>query len=749
MFRHALQSCLAVSVLWADAAHAQELVDSPLTEQEIEQRREQRPEVNIMRLPEGVEAPSIDGALDDAAWSRASAIGALVQVEPVAGALPSQRTEVLLCYDSRNIYLAVRCYDDEPESVRATQRRRDAWLDPDDRVEFLLDPFLSRRNAFWFQVGAGGSKGDALITKNGSNFNKEWDGIWYGEARRTSAGWQVECAIPAATLNFREGNSSWGFNIRRRLRRTNEEARWASPDPRHFFFSVAQAGTLHGIEGLDQGLGLDLVPFAVGRYESPEPDPLDDPMGQGDIDRTGDVGFDAFYRLTPNTKLSISVNTDFAETEVDERRVNLTRFPLFFPEKRDFFLEDSGVFFFGSGGRRGRRGSSELLPFFSRRIGIDADGQEVPILAATKLTGATDQLSFGLLDVQTRDSGSLSAKNLSAGRASYNLGAQSDVGMIWTHGHPTEELRSDTYGVDLNLRTNDFRGGENLRFSSYLLRSDTEGVGRNDLAYQARLSYPNDEHDASLEYAVVEENFDPALGFVRRSGVKNYQARYSWNPRLSGAIRQLRFRIDPSLTTDTDNDLQTARTVLQPLGIEWDSGDEFSLRVMHTSEVLDEDFDITDDVTIPVSRYDFTRVEAELETSSSRMLSGSLEVEVGGFYDGRREDYRLQLELRPGAWGNFSTELERNQVHLPGGDFDVNIARLRADLQFSTRVNWSNFIQWDDESDAMGLNSRLWWILAPGRELFFVINQGWTANADTFSPTDLEVSAKVGYAFRF
>ena len=746
--RHALAHVLGVAV-WALCglvAQAQHDPGAGLSPEDLEARMLRVPRLQVPRLPEGVEAPRIDGVLDELAWGEAALIEELVQVEPLAGGRPSQRTQVLLTYDSKNIYLAARCFDTEPHEIRATQRRRDARLDPDDRIEFVIDPFLSRRNAFWFQVGAGGSMGDALITKNGSSFNKEWNGIWLGRSRITEDGWQVEARIPATTLNFREGNDRWGFNIRRLIRRTNERARWASPQPRHSFFAIAQSGTLEGIDGLDQGLGLDLVPFAVGRYQRPEFDPTGDPAEQDDIDRTGDVGLDAFYRLTPNTKLSVSINTDFAETEVDERQVNLTRFPLFFPEQRDFFLEDSGAFFFG-GSTRGR---GSVLPFFSRRIGIDGDGQAVPILAATKLTGANDDFVFGVMDVQTRDTDTLEAKNLAVGRLSYNLGQQSDIGVIWTHGNPTEDLRSDTYGADLNLRTNDFLDGQNLRFSSYVLRSDNEGTDEDDLAYQARLDYPNDQVDGSLEYLVVEENFDPALGFVRREGIKQYQGRFSWNPRLRDSdIRQLRFRIDPRLTTDSDNDLQTARTVIQPLGIEWNSGDEISFRVIHTTEVLSEDFEIADNVTIPVGRFDFTRFEGEIETSGRRMVSGSLEVQVGEFFDGTREDFTLGVDARPGAWGTFGVELERNQVHLEDGEFNVNLGRLRANLQFTTELNWSNFLQWDDVSDQMGLNSRLWWILEPGREFFFVINQAWTANAQTFAPGDTQVSAKLGYTFRF
>ena len=430
---------------------------------------------------------------------------------------------------------------------------------------------------------------------------------------------------------------------------------------------------------------------------------------------------------------------------MDERRVNLTRFPLFFPEKRDFFLEDSGNFFFGSSSG----GGQDVIPFFSRRIGLDEDGEEVPILAAAKWTGQTDDFSFGVLDVQTEESGELDSKNLAALRFSKNLGEQSDAGLIWTHGNPTGDLRNDTYGVDWNYRTSGFRGDENLRVSSYFLHADTEGEDEDEFAYHLGMNYPNDEVELRADYTVVEENFDPALGFVRRTGVKKYSGRFAYSPRQYSDVRRLEFSFRPTLFTGSDNDLETLELDFQPLGIEWESGESLSFRVDKTREVLDEDFEIMDDVVIEAGRHDYTRYGARFETSSKRPVSAELDLSAGEFFDGRRWDAELELDWRPGAWGLFGLEYERNEVDLEDGDFDVNIGRLRANFLFSPDVSWSNFVQYDDVSESLGLNSRLWYIFEPGRELFFVVNQGWEANADTIAPTATEVSVKFGYTLRF
>ncbi len=700
---------------------------------------EETPTYEVARIPEGTPAPVIDGLFNDEAWDGVPGIGPLLQVEPVAGAPASEETEIRICRDEVGIYFSIRCFDREPEAIRATQMQRDADLGPDDRVELILDPFLDRRNGFWFQIGAAGSKGDALISRNGSSFNKQWDGIWYGSARITAQGWQAEVAIPAQTLNFDAQGGTWGFNIRRHIRRRTEEVRWASPTPRIGFFTISNAGTIDGLGGLEQGIGLDVVPFGVANFDRDGTD--------GDEVMVGDVGLDAFWRITPETKLSFSVNTDFAETDVDSRRVNLTRFPLFFPEKRDFFLEDSGIFSFGiTGGFRGNR--SEVIPFFSRRIGIDDDGEEVPLLGAVKLTGRTESYGFGVMDVQTDSTRTLDGENLFTGRFSKNLLEQSDIGVIWTHGNPESGSRSDTYGADFNYRTDEFLGDSNLRFSTWVLRSDNGGVDADDLSYAAKVAFPNDEVDLALTATVVEKNFDPKLGFVPRAGIKKYAGRFHYNPRINTEIRRLRFWIDPVVITDGSNSVETARVSMSPLWAELESGDEFGITVVPQHEALDDPFDIADNVTIPADDYDFVRCRALFESSEKRPVSVDLEFTTGTFFDGDRNDAEASVEWRASRHAVFDVEYEWNDVDLPGGDFTINVGRLRATLLASPGMSWSSFVQFDDESDALGLNSRLWWIFEPGNEAFLVLNQGWDT-ADGLRGTRTGLAFKFGYTFRF
>ncbi|MBI5434059.1 MAG: carbohydrate binding family 9 domain-containing protein [Planctomycetes bacterium] len=695
------------------------------------------PSLEIVRLSEGTPRPVIDGALGDLAWPHAARIDDLRQSEPAAGSAATERTIVRLLYDSDSFFLALECFDREPHLIRDTQMKRDANLDPDDRVEILLDTFCDRRNAFWFQIGPAGSLGDALVAKNGGSFNKQWNGIWYGEARITDAGWQAELEIPMATLNFDPNGSKWGFNLRRHIRRRGEEARWASPDPKVEFFWLSDAGTLEGFEGLRQGLGLDVTPFVGLSYE----------RDRSDSDLFGDGGLDLFYKLSPSTKLALSLHTDFAETEVDERVVNLSRFPLFFPEKRDFFLEDSGVFHFGPSESFGS--SSDVVPFFSRRIGIDSSGSEVPLLGAVKLTGQSDGLSFGALDAATEASGALDDQNLFVGRVSKNVLEHSDVGVVWTHGDPSGGGDANTVGVDANWRTNEFLGDDNLRVSTYWLRTDAADSDGAD-AYHLGASYPQDEMQLKASATVVEDAFDPKLGFVPRTGIKKYAGQGFWTPRMHSWIRQLEVGAAATLVEGTDNATESVALDVRPIGVELESGDEASLRLLHFRDVLDAPFGIQDDVTIPQGGYTYERGGVVLETSDKRPVDVAATYFVGEFFDGTSRDLELELTWRPSRFGTFGVGYERNDVSLPGGDFSVHVGRVRANWQFTPWIAWSNFVQYDNDSDELGLNSRLWWIFQPGNEFFLVLNQGWDADPDwRIAPRSTQVAFKVGYTLRF
>jgi hypothetical protein len=686
--------------------------------------------------------PRIDGRLDEPCWREAPQIGELTQVEPHEGAPPSERTEVRILFDEHALYIGVRCFDRDPSGIIATQMARDAELDYDDRLEIVIDSFRDRRNAYFFQVNPAGDKGDALVSNNGQDFNKPWDGIWEGAATIDAEGWSAELAIPFQTLAFDPADGTWGFNINRWIKRRNEVDRWSSPRNDTSVFLISKAGDLAGLYGLHQGLGLDVVPFFHGDWTR------DRESGEDDL--VGKPGLDAFYRVTPSLQAVLTINTDFAETEVDTRQLNLTRFPLFFPEKRSFFLQDAGIFQFADLGH-------DLIPFFSRRVGLDDSGQEVPILYGAKLTGRQEGWNIGTLYVRTDAHESEVAgvpvlvpeRDLAVARISRNLGEASTLGGIFTSGDPNSATSNQLYGLDWNYRTSGFQGDKNLTSSLWLLQTRTPGKLGDDLAYGASIGAPNDLWTWKLAAREVQPNFDPALGFVPRTGVRTYDATLQYDPRLDGAVRQMHYAATGQVVTGLDERLQSALLTLQPLGFEWDSGDELRFQLIPQRENLDADFEISDNVTLPPGDYTWTRARVEFESALKRPVSCNLALEGGSFYDGHREDAEAELSWRPSRFFNGALAYTQNHVVLDEGTFTDHLGSVHANWTPSPEVEWRNFLQFDNVSESLGINSRVRWILQPGSDLFLVWNQTQARVGDSFVPLFQEAAFKIGYTLRF
>jgi len=680
------------------------------------------------------EAPRIDGALDDEVWSQAEPITAFTQVDPAQGAPPTERTEARLLYDSDNIYIAIRSFDDEPGRILARQMRRDADLDADDRVSVSFDPFLTRRDGYFFEVGPAGAKRDGLI-ENNRDIRTDWDGIWEGKASLDEAGWSAELRIPLKTLAFSPENNAWGMNIERTIQRKLETVRWATPTRSSGMRRLSDAGRVEGLEDLRKGVGLDVKPTLA--YE------IDAEEGSSKLKPS----LDLFYRVTPNITAVVTLNTDFAEAEVDERRVNLTRFPLFFPEKRDFFLEDAGIFEFGGVQRSPR-------PFFSRRIGL-VNGREQDILAGLKLTGRTEKWTFGVLDTQMKDDSALGNKNLGVARARYALTDEAGVGFIATSGDPATTGDNSVIGVDFDLLDPSVNGGENaLSANAFFMQSwssDSDAPdGGDGAAFGARISYPNDKWSWSLGGNQTDEGFNPALGFVSRRGDREYfgNLRRRWRPTESW-IRRIDLNARFGLNTNLDNVTTTSDLQAPELEIESNAGDRFRAVFSPQRERLFEDFEIVDGVVIPPGAYDFNRYGVTLGSSRNRPVAAEVGVTLGDFFDGTRTDYEVSVDWRPSSMVNLEAEYIQNDVELPQGDFTTRIARGRVDIAFSPAVSWSNLIQWDNISETLGVNSRLRWIVQPGNDVFIVLNQGFVTEDQSFSSSATDITVKVGWTIRF
>lgn len=693
-------------------------------------------------LPEGVpigragrlaEPPRIDGRIDPGEWEGALVLEDLRQVDPVPGGPPSEATRILVAVDARFLYVAVRCFDRDPEGIVATVMKRDASLGSDDRVSLVVDPWDDRRNGYLFESNPLGAKADALVEDN-QRTRREWDGIWEARATIDAEGWTVEFALPAQTLAFDPRAERWSFNVERVVRRRNERIRWASPSLDVPLISVADAGAIEGIEGLEIGVGLDVKPY--GRASAI----LDD----DDADFESKAGLDLAYRITPALTLTATLNTDFAETEVDERRVNLTRFPLFFPEKRDFFLQDAGIFEFG-----GIR--QNPLPYFSRRIGIGPDGAERDILAGLKLTGRVGALNVGLLDVQMKHDEVLGDKNLFVGRASINVLEQSSIGVIATSGDPTRREDALLGGADFNYRTSDWNGsGRTLQGHVWVQRSEAPGEGAGQWAYGAKIEYPNDRVNWRAGYSEIQEHFDAPLGFVPRRAIREYFGswRYRWRPEGTG-VRRVDVGAGFFLVTDLDDEVESRSVSFDALQVESDAGDVLALDASLVREVLSNGFRIFEDIVVPVGDYRWERYGVRVATSSGRPVSGSVRWRTGGFYTGTRQEYAAAIDWRVSPHLNLGAELEYNDVDLEEGDFLTRIVRARVNVAFTPDLTWSTFVQFDDVSDSVGINSRVRWIVKPGSEMNFVVNQASDLRDGGFAPLRTELTTKVGWTFRF
>jgi hypothetical protein len=700
----------------------------------------------------------LDGVLDEAAWAGAPMIGELVQRQPDTGQTPSERTEVRLLRNADTLYLGVTAFDSEPRRVLGSQMARDGGLGSDDRIEILLDTFRDQRNAFYFATNPAGTLLDGLAFANGT-LNNEWDAIWDVRTRRTDQGWVAEFAIPFKSLNFPANSSTWGFNITRTIQRKLEEDRWSGARLETTFFQVSEAGEINGVGGASQGLGLDFRPFLAGSQLH---------LGRsGNNDFDGKPGFDLFYNVTSSLKLSATVNTDFGETEVDARTINLTRFSVLFPEKRSFFLEDAGVFTFASTGPDPAAGipgtGAEVFPFFSRRIGL-LNGSEVPLNVGIKFTGKAGNTDIGVLDVGTRElevNGRelVGSKNIFVARMRQNFFQQSYIGAIVTDGNPALPVSSQTVGVDMRLATSRLLGrSRNLVFNAFGARSINADREGRDWSYGASVHYPNDRYSAQLVFREIQENFAPAVGFVQRDNVRLFRAAFSFNPRPRNFLNMQQLFHDFYYTQFTNignGQIESADFYMTLFDWHMRTGDSwhgiFDLNKVY--EHLFEPFTIAPGVTLPIGEYRFTRFRSNLLTSAGRRaLSGGLTVTWGNYWSGTAEQVSANVSFKIPP--RFTLNLSTNQTFakLPEGHFTARIYTSTVNYTQSPRLAFSNLVQYDNRSRNLGWQSRVRWTIRQGDDMFFVVNQGWIQEPGEelrFRAMDRKISAKVQYAFRF
>ena len=670
-------------------------------------------QVRAVRVDQG---PDIDGVMDDAVWERAAFIDEFIQQEPNEGAPATERTEVRLLYDGSSLYVGVQAFDSDPNGIIATEMRRDSprILD-EDNFQIILDTFDDSRSGYMFVTSPLGAKLEQQISEEGegrtfglsSNVNRDWNGVWHVATQRTPDGWTAEIAIPMVTLRFpARDRQDWGVNFMRNIRRKNEQVFWAQIPKAYSLTRVSLAGSLRDLQSLNRGLDLRIKPFAVGGGRSVSEDGVVDNSGQSDI------GLDVKYGVTAGLNLDLTLNTDFAQAEVDDEQVNLTRFALFFPEKREFFLENAGQFNIGTTNTFER--IADL--FFSRRIGLSETGEAIPIIGGARLTGKVGRNNIAIMDLQTDGGFGQSGDNFLVARYSRDIFARSKIGAIVINKESTgDDHFNRTFGADFQLAPH-----PNLAVNGFIAKTSSPGITEGDMGGHFRAEWLDQSWKVHLEYSHLQDNFNPEVGFVPRLGIRKTRLHFEYNPRPERwGIRVLEPMVNVTYTTDLNNRLLTRR-IHNMIGAVMDNGARLIIWYNDFYERLDEPFALRPDVVIAPGAYNFGEWRFSLTSDPSRKVYSSVKYAPQTFFDGDRTDVSLTLGLR--LTDRLSTEgkYSRNDVNLPGGDFVAELGSIRVDYALSPKMTLRTLTQYNSLSDQWSTSVRFNYIYRPGSDIYIV-----------------------------
>ena len=709
------------------------------------QAQEEKPVIETRDI--GTSEIKLDGVLDEEVWRSVTPATGFIQEEPNEGEACTEKSEVYVIYNEDNLYIGAKLYDSDPSGILAYQKRRDAWLVTDDRFMLILDTFLDGRTGYFFEINPAGLLGDGILGSGGHwNVNKSWDGIWDTRVVIDDDGWTAEIAIPFRTLNFDPDLDTWGINFQRTIRRKNEDARWSGYRRNQNLTEPIHAGRVIGLKNLTQGKGLEIKPYVIAKNQW---------SSDGIPANPQDKGLDLSFNITSGLKGSFTYNTDFAEAEVDDRRVNLTRFPMRFREKRAFFLEGSGVYSFAN--------RSGVTPFFSRRIGL-SEGKQIPIAYGGRLTGQVGDYEIGMINARTESLGGIPAENFNVARIKRSLFRESYLGLVYTgRSADTDSVYrdQDLLGIDLDLSTSRFKGDQNLKFQAFFVghssSKENPDATLSDLSTRGiRLNYPNDLWQAHVSYREFGKEFDPAVGFNTRNGFKRVEPGVSYRPRPENweLIRQMEFGIKFEYMTDLDNRLLKRETEFTLFELNFESADELSAKVVNSKEYLDKDFEIIEGNLITVGDYVTNVFQISGETSEKRKVSAELSYSTGEFWTGNKQTYKGELSFKPLPGLNIQGDFEYNSVSLSAGGFDTNLYRLTFGVYPTPRTAFYSNLQYDDISNMLGLFAKLRHTIRPGSDIYLVYTHNWQSYGEGLLDFDLETvsrvsSVKVNYTHRF
>jgi uncharacterized protein DUF5916/cellulose/xylan binding protein with CBM9 domain len=667
----------------------------------------------------------LDGALDEEAWRTAEPAVDFVQAEPHEGQPATETTEVRLAFDSDALYIGVLCHDATPGALIVNEIRKDFTPGEQDTFEVMLDTFADRRNGFVFATNAVGAKSDTQFANEGRDVNANWDAVWTVATSRGPDGWSAELRIPFKTLRFERGaDRIWGINFSRHIRRKNEVDYW-SPVPRVYnLYRASLGGTVTGLPDASQGRNLRVKPWIASNSTRA--------LGGASFDNTGQAGLDAKYGVTPSLTLDVTVKPDFAQAEADEQQVNLTQFSLYFPEKREFFLENSGMFYFGDIPRESRVGTArfsppeeEVLLFFSRRIGLTDAGEQIPIVGGGRLTGRVGRYGVGLMTIQTESQGARAADNYTVLRGRRDILRNSDVGAIFLSRDSADgsSNRNEVAGVDAN-----FRFIRALSFNAFLARSFTPGTTGGEMTGKGSASWNDNHVHGQYSFLTVGDGFRDDIGFIKRTGIRKHFAdfgirqRPAWLRNLG--IRESHPHTRYNIYTD-QSDVKVSHTNHVAEAIFFERGGMLELQWNPRFERIAAPFKVRPDQAFAPGSYSWNEFAAELETDHSRLVSGSALVTAGGFWTGTQRSTKAGVVVRPSYHLTLDVALQRNDIRLPFPmhDFVTNLVTTRIGYAFNTRTFLDTLLQYNTDLNQFSANVRFDLIHRPLSDLFVVYNE--------------------------
>lgn len=691
-----------------------------------------------MRAQFTAEEIVIDGRLEEAVWQQADRVSRFTQRELQLGEAASERTEVAIAYDEHKLYVAVWCYDSAPDKLIARELRRDFDYSLDDNFMVIIDTYHDKRNGFLFVTNPNAARFDAQVYNNGASTNAFWNGVWDVKTRVTAEGWFAEFEIPLYTLKYRAHleEQLWGINFERNIRRKREQVRWQGWSRDARLEQLNLAGELGGLRQLRDKRFVEVKPYAIGGGE----------QQPGAKRLTGNVGGDINYLLSPTYRLNLTFNTDFAQVEADQQQVNITRFPLFFPELREFFLEGDDFFNFGFGGNR-------IIPFYTRRIGLNEQREAVPIVAGARLLGKEDNATFGLMSLQTAASGGQPSTNYTTASWRQDVGNQSVIGAMTTNTITGDRWHSTT-GINGRYSTSKFLGNKNLDFGGAVLQTynTDDGYDPAATAFRFFVSYPNDLINVFASAQRGPSEFDPEVGLLLRRSFREQFAGINIKPRPKGRLKWIRqFDFSPLNLTNTQYDdngtIQSFSYSFQYLGFDTRKGERIALDHAVVAEGLRSNFTIAPGIVIPAGLYWWRQSNARLSTFRGRILSLTSNWSWGEFYNGESVQSRNELLWRTSKYFNVSLRYEKNVVRLPYGSFQTDLIGTRVAYALHPNLFGSLLSQWNSAQNEFNLNFRLQFIPRIGTDFFLIVNQVYDTTTGKADPTRGTILGKLIWRF--